>query len=93
MQIGQTRAALDESNLPAHAHETANGTSSTTGGGQSYSNMQPSLALDFEIVTEGVYPSEGGGGGAAADQTMGFVQVDAANDNDVPPFYGSNGDL
>lgn len=80
--IGSDTVTLTEANLPAHSHGTSDGTSSTTGSGQAYSNIQPSLALDFEIVTQGTFP----GGDTSPDSTTGFVQIDAAV-YDTGPTY------
>lgn len=81
--VGSATVSLTQANLPAHSHGTSNGTSTETGAGQSYSNMQPGLALDFEIVTQGIFP---GASTSAPGDTLGFVQIDAA-------IYDGNSDF
>jgi microcystin-dependent protein len=44
-----------------------------TGGGQPFDNVQPSLALNYFMPLEGIYPSNGGGD--AGQQTLGNVRI------------------
>lgn len=48
-----------------------------TGGGQPFDNVQPSLALNYFVPLEGIYPSRDGGG--AGEQTLGNVRIFAGN--------------
>lgn len=76
--LGAVSTALTAANLAPHAHITNLGVSTTTGGGAPFDIRQPSLALDTRIITQGAFPSRGGGAGAVADDTIGFVYHDAA---------------
>jgi microcystin-dependent protein len=66
--LGQTRGtatvALTEAQLPAHQHTLPPPSLLTgvTGGNQPFSTIQPSLGLHYVIATDGVYPSQDGGG-------------------------------
>lgn len=56
--VGADTFTLTESQMPQHAHALGDGTgSSPTGGHDSVSNMQPSLALTYLIAAIGTYPS------------------------------------
>jgi microcystin-dependent protein/Ca2+-binding RTX toxin-like protein len=55
--FGTENVTLTVGNLPAHTHTTTDSTTGTIGSGQSFSNLQPSIAIDFEIATAGIYPS------------------------------------
>lgn len=93
--IGNDQVTLTQNNLPAHTHLTADGlTSTSTGVGTAFNNMQPGIALDYEIVKEGIFPSRGGSGSGFSDQTLAFVKMDAASkfpeDRNV---FDANGDL
>ena len=48
-----------------------------TGGGQPFDNTQPSLALTEFSALSGIYPTQGGGGGAV--NTLGSVRMFAGN--------------
>jgi microcystin-dependent protein len=55
---GIENVTLSESQLPAHVHALpAGGATSSTGGSQPYDNMQPSLAMNYVITLEGLFPS------------------------------------
>ncbi len=56
---GAEIVALTASQMPAHTHELPLGDGPTlpAGGNQPFDNMQPSLALNYLIATEGIYPS------------------------------------
>jgi microcystin-dependent protein len=79
--FGSETVTLTPANLPAHSHAIAGvSPSSTTGGGQPFSNLQPSLALSHEIALVGVFPprnlqAEAGTEGSASGGTgeMGFM--------------------
>lgn len=71
---GQASVTLTEAQMPSHAHGLAGGgTTTSTGGGQAFDNMQPSLGLNYLIQVEGVFPSRNG---ALLDQNG--VDVDPA---------------
>lgn len=64
---GSATVTLTTSQIPPHDHTLpGGGVTGTTGGGQPFSNIQPSLPLQQLIATSGVFPSRGGGGGSAA---------------------------
>lgn len=50
---------LTTANLPAHAHAMPGGGGSTgsAGGGQAYTNGQPTVSLTYMIATDGFFPS------------------------------------
>jgi microcystin-dependent protein len=60
---GSATIALSASQLPPNDPSLPGG---GDGGGQSFSNLQPSLPVQALIATSGVFPSEGGDGGSAA---------------------------
>jgi microcystin-dependent protein len=64
---GSSTVSLSISQIPPHTHTLpGGGMTGSTGGGQPYSNMQPSLPLQTLIATSGVFPSAGGSSGSAA---------------------------
>jgi microcystin-dependent protein len=81
-QVGSRTVTLTEGNLPTHNHPTATGPSSDTGSGAAYNNMMPGLALDFELVQNGVFPSRNGDLLSAPEDTLAFVTIDSALDGD-----------
>ena len=58
-KTGVENVTLTEAQMPSHAHTLPppSDTTGSTGGGQSHTNMQPSLALNYIIALFGVYPS------------------------------------
>jgi microcystin-dependent protein len=56
---GSETVTLTPANLPTHSHSIAGSTTPTsvTGSGTAFSNVQPSLALSYEIATQGTFPS------------------------------------
>ena len=55
---GTETVQLTISNLPGHRHSIPNGgTTQNTGSGQSITNMQPSMALNFQIAQHGTFPT------------------------------------
>lgn len=77
--VGQMRGSatttLTINNMPAHSHGFANPNSPTgsTGGGQAFSNFQPTLASTFWIATEGIFPSRNRGSGQFLGQVTQFA--------------------
>ena len=64
---GSPTVTLSTSQIPPHDHALpSGGVTGVTGGGQPFSNMQPSLPLQSLIAVSGVFPSRGGGAGSAA---------------------------
>jgi microcystin-dependent protein len=89
--FGSETVTLTSANLPAHSHTVAGANpSSSTGGGQPFSNLQPSLALSYEIAQRGVFPSrnlqaeagtpDGGSSGEATDfvSSAGIISKETA---------------
>jgi microcystin-dependent protein len=57
--FGQEETTLTLNQLPVHEHLLpGGGLTGATGGSQPYSEMQPSLTLNYIIATSGVYPSK-----------------------------------
>lgn len=75
---GATTDTLSTSQIPSHAHSLPNaGLTGSSGGGQAFDNMQPSLPLKRLIAVSGIFPSQGGGSGSAA--FLGQVATFAGN--------------
>lgn len=57
-KTGAEQVTLTEDQLPPHTHTLpGGGTTGVEGGGQAFSNMQPSLGLHYIIATSGFFPS------------------------------------
>jgi microcystin-dependent protein len=54
---GQESVTLTVDQLPAHVHAIPLGVTSSTGGGAPHENMQPSLALNYGIAVQGIFPA------------------------------------
>jgi microcystin-dependent protein len=54
---GLESVTLTVDQLPPHVHATPSGPTDSTGGGAPHENMQPSLALNYGIAVEGIFPS------------------------------------
>ncbi|PLY15511.1 MAG: phage tail protein [Sedimenticola sp.] len=54
---GRYPAAPNVAGRPANAYRADNNTNMGTGGGQSHTNVQPYLAINFIIALQGVFPS------------------------------------
>ena len=64
---GSSTVTLGASQIPPHDHTLpSGGVTGTTGGGQPFSNMQPSLPLQPMIAVRGTFPTRGGNTGSAA---------------------------
>lgn len=81
--LGQTggteTVTLTQTQLPAHQHTLPPSSLPTgiTGGNQPFSTIQPSLGLNYVIATDGVFPSQGSGGGG--NTFLGQVGLFAGN--------------
>ena len=76
---GVERVQLTVSNLPAHSHTLpGGGTTGVTGSGLPYTNMQPSLAMNYLVALQGVFPSRDGGGYVGSEPLLGTVRLSAA---------------
>jgi len=73
--FGQEQTFLTEANLPSHDHSLpGGGFTDPDGGGLAFDNEQPSLALNYLIATQGLFPTRDGGGSVPADfQFLGEV--------------------
>lgn len=71
---GSATVALSASQLPPSDPSLPGG---GDGGGQPYSNLQPSLPVEALIATSGVFPTQGGNSGSAA--FLGQVEYFAGN--------------
>ncbi len=88
---GVEEVALTKDQLPAHAHGLpAGGMTDGTGGGQPFQNMQPSLALNYTLTTNGFFPSAEGGSGSGT--FIGEIRMNAGP-NDPPYRVSATGQL
>ena len=62
-KIGVEAVTLTEGQLPAHNHSLPQSINTTenAGGNQSHNNMQPSIALNYNIAMQGIYPPRDSG--------------------------------
>lgn len=76
---GTEQVQLTVSNLPAHNHTLpGGGTTGSTGSGLPYTNMQPSLAMNYLVALQGIFPSRDTGAGTSTDPLLGTVRLSAA---------------
>lgn len=94
-RVGTQSVALP---LPTHDHGLHTPPGGNTGpagsGSPTYSNMQPSLAINYLVPLDGVYPSRDGGSTAAS--TLGFVEMYAGSDSDFAlgrQYVGADGQI
>ena len=89
--VGVESVTLTTAQLAAHAHTMAPpvGATGATGGNQPYTNMQPSLALNYTIPLVGIYPSTGGGVAITSEPMLGFVELNARGALSVPNGYAA----
>jgi microcystin-dependent protein len=60
---GIPQIALTEAQMPAHTHTLpGGGVTGVDGGSQPFNNMKPSLAMNYGINLQGIFPTQGGGG-------------------------------
>ncbi len=91
-KLGIEEVTLNELQLPSHDHSLPqpDATTGDTGGGQPHTNMQPSLALNYIIALEGVFPSrnltaggsqeyEEGGAGGGSEPFIGEIRLFGGN--------------
>jgi microcystin-dependent protein len=62
-KTGVDSVTLTQAQMPAHSHTLPwlDDRTLQTGGGQPYTNMQPSLALNYLVALQGIYPSRSPG--------------------------------
>ena len=86
--FGQHQVALDATAIPSHSHTIGTaGQTLNAGGSQSHNNMQPSLALNYCIALQGLFPSRStpapdgasGDGDLGLDPFLGEVGLFAGN--------------
>jgi microcystin-dependent protein len=83
--LGQTTGSettiLTTAQMPSHSHTLpTSGTTQTTGSGATHSEMQPSLALNYIIAVNGVFPPRpGSGSGGGIDPYIGELALFAGN--------------
>ncbi|HEY2147198.1 MAG TPA: tail fiber protein, partial [Pirellulales bacterium] len=60
---GIPQIALSDAQMPVHNHTLpGGGVTGIEGGNQPFNNMKPSLAMNYDINLQGIFPSQGGGG-------------------------------
>lgn len=78
--FGQESTALTSAQMPAHNHALPGGVATGNAGGNTpVNNVQPSLALNYLIALNGIYPSRDGGGFSETDPTLGQIVEFAGN--------------
>ncbi len=99
---GNTEVTLNTGQLPAHSHGTTDGlTTSTTGSASpaAIDNQMPSIALQYQVNTVGIFPSRSitvPGNVSVSSATsgpnafLGFINIDAALDNDTGTLPANN---
>jgi len=86
--VGSERVTLSPGQMPSHVHPVS-GIPDTTpaGGSQPHTNMKPSLAINFNINAQGIFPSRNAGAGtpttSSLDPTLAIVQMFAGNFNPI----------
>jgi microcystin-dependent protein len=76
---GVEQVQLTVANLPPHVHSLpGGGTTASTGSGLPYTNMQPSLAMNYLVALQGIFPSRDTGAGTSTDPLLGTVRLSAA---------------
>jgi len=84
-KTGVENVTLTEAQMPSHAHTLPLPPSSdmtgSTGGNQPHTNMQPSLALNYIIALQGIYPSRNDDGTVRSsfDPYLGEISLFAGN--------------
>ena len=59
---GIPQIALSDAQMPVHNHTLpGGGVTGLEGGNQPFNNMKPSLAMNYDINLQGIFPSQGGG--------------------------------
>lgn len=72
-KLGQPTVTLTTATMPNHAHAIPGDTTGSTGGGQAFDNTQPVLSMRRLIATEGIFPSQSGGGRCGLPRSGGHV--------------------
>lgn len=93
--VGVESEALTINNLPAHTHSTPDGTTGSMGYGAAFNNMQPSLAINFDICTNGQIMMFAGNytpiGWVPCDGTLYSISAQRTLYNIVGTNYGGDG--
>jgi microcystin-dependent protein len=78
---GSESVTLTTAQLPPHSHTLPLplGVTGATGAGQPYNNMQPSLALNYAIALQGVFPSPNTGS-FGSDPILAFLELTSRAD-------------
>ena len=79
-QYGSQTSTMTLGQMPNHDHTTPSigGVTSFVGGSQTQDTVQPTLALNYVIAVEGIFPSNGGGG-TINEPLLGQVNLFAGN--------------
>ncbi|MDX2108672.1 MAG: HYR domain-containing protein [Verrucomicrobiota bacterium] len=99
--VGSAAYSISADQMPSHSHTTPGGNTGSTGGSTAISNMQPSLALNFLIATQGIYDTMSevvifagnfapGGWAICQGQLLPIAQ-NAALFSKIGTSYGGNG--
>jgi microcystin-dependent protein len=92
---GQEAVTLSVAQLPPHSHTLpGGGATGTTGGGQSFDNTQPSLAMIYAIATRGFFPAREFLSDNAGGITPFLGEIRAFTTTDIPTGWApANGQL
>jgi microcystin-dependent protein len=81
--FGHESVTLTASNLPAHSHTVAltpSTTTTLTGSDAPYDKMQPSLAINYIVPLQGIFPTRDGQSGySGIESVLGFVYATASD--------------
>ena len=81
VRVGVEEVTLSEAQMPSHSHTLPPSSDMTgdTGGGESHTNMQPSLALNYIIALDGNFPSHEGPGVGLSEDFIGEISLFAGD--------------
>jgi len=84
-RLGNETVTLTQNELASHTHGLPGGADTgASGGGLAFSNLQPSLGMNFLISTTGIFPSPGSGAFDPTTPFLGEVVMFAGNPNNIP---------
>jgi microcystin-dependent protein len=90
-KVGTDKTALGQHHLPAHHHGQPDGHVTTdTGGGEPFSNVQKSIALNFLVPVQGYAPPAAGQPVTGPQPMLGSVRI-SANPNVPAGFVPADG--